>query len=209
MEENEQLYSRQIAAYGPNSMNKLTKLKIFIYGIRGLGIEIAKNIILAGPQSLTIFDDTRITKEDLGSNFFVDEKDIGLRRDESSLKKLSELNYLVKCDYFKEGEFMDYIKDYDVVIITEIMKLEDLIEIDKICYENKKGFIYSLVFGLTFYCFLDYGKHLINNKNNNITTNYFIKNIIKGKTTTIEIDNEFDNFELNEGQYIILKDILK
>lgn len=207
MEENEQLYSRQIAAYGPNSMNKLTKLKIFIYGIRGLGIEIAKNIILAGPQSLTIFDDTRITKEDLGSNFFVDEKDIGLRRDESSLKKLSELNYLVKCDYFKEGEFMDYIKDYDVVIITEIMKLEDLIEIDKICYENKKGFIYSLVFGLTFYCFLDYGKHLINNKNNNITTNYFIKNIIKGKTTTIEIDNEFDNFELNEGQYIILKDI--
>ena len=96
MGETEQLYSRQIAAYGSNSMNKITKLKILIYGIRGLGIEICKNIILAGPQSVTILDDNKITKEDLGANFYTEEKDIGLRRDQVSLKKLSELNNLVK-----------------------------------------------------------------------------------------------------------------
>ena len=60
---------------------------------------------------------------------------------------------------------------------------------------------------MTFYCFLDYSDHLINNKNNNNIRKYFIEDISKGKTTTITIDIEFDNFELNEGQYIILKDI--
>ena len=44
----EDLYSRQIAAYGLNIMNKLSELKILIVGLRGLGIEIAKNIILSG-----------------------------------------------------------------------------------------------------------------------------------------------------------------
>ena len=36
--------------------------------------------------------------EDLGSNFYLEEKDIGQRRDEISLKKLKELNYNVECD---------------------------------------------------------------------------------------------------------------
>ena len=60
MEEKEELYSRQIAAYSSNSMNKISKLKILIYGIRGLGLEISKNIILAGPERVTIFDDKKL-----------------------------------------------------------------------------------------------------------------------------------------------------
>jgi len=46
----ELLYSRQIAAYGSNAMNKLSELKILLIGLRGLGLEITKNIVLAGPK---------------------------------------------------------------------------------------------------------------------------------------------------------------
>ena len=88
----EQLYSRQVAAYGANSMNKLTKLKILIYRIGGLGIEIAKNIILAGPKKVSIYDDKKIKIEDLGCNFYITEEDIGKRKDEVCLSKLKELN---------------------------------------------------------------------------------------------------------------------
>ena len=203
MDATEQLYSRQIAAYGSNSMKKLTQLKVLIYGIRGLGIEISKNIILAGPEKVTIFDNNKIIKEDLCSNFYVEEKDIGSRRDEISLKKLSELNNYVKCDYLKEGKLEDYINDFDILIITEIMEIEDLIKYNKICYNNKKGFIYCLVFGLSFYCFVDFGEHEINNKSNNNIRKYFIKDITKGKKTIITVDNEFDNFDLNENEYIM------
>lgn len=79
--------------------------------MRGLGIEISKNIILSGPHSVIIFDENKITKQDLGSNFYPEEKDIGLRRDETSLKKLSELNNLVKYDYLKEDKLIENIKD--------------------------------------------------------------------------------------------------
>lgn len=86
-----------------------------------------------------------------------EEKDIGSRRDEISLKKLSELNNHVKCDYLKEGKLEDCINDFDILIITEIMEIEDLIKFNKICHNNKKGFIYCLVFGLSFYCLLILG----------------------------------------------------
>ena len=43
------LYSRQIGTYGLEMMGKLVKMKVLIVGMRGLGVEIAKNLILAGP----------------------------------------------------------------------------------------------------------------------------------------------------------------
>ena len=50
------LYSRQIRTYGIEIMKKLQNLKILIIGLRGLGIEIAKNLILAGPKEVKIYD---------------------------------------------------------------------------------------------------------------------------------------------------------
>jgi len=203
----ELLYSRQIAAYGSNAMNKISEIKILIIGIKGLGIEISKNIILAGLKKVTIFDDNKITKRELGSNFYLKEKDIGKRIDETSLKKLKELNNNVECDILRDDKFLDYIDEYDLIVITEIMAFDKIKEIDKICREKKKGFIYGLVFGLSFFCFVDYGKHIIKNSTNSESRKYFIKNIEKGKNTVITIDNEFDTLELNEGDYVILKDI--
>lgn len=43
------LYSRQVATFGLESMGKLIKMKVLIVGMRGLGAETAKNLILAGP----------------------------------------------------------------------------------------------------------------------------------------------------------------
>jgi ubiquitin-activating enzyme E1 len=51
------LYSRQIGAYGLETMSKLINLKILIIGLRGLGVETAKNLILAGPGAVTLHDD--------------------------------------------------------------------------------------------------------------------------------------------------------
>jgi len=38
------------------TMTKLIKLKVLIVGLRGLGVETAKNLILAGPKTVTLFD---------------------------------------------------------------------------------------------------------------------------------------------------------
>jgi ubiquitin-activating enzyme E1 len=82
----ENLYSRQIITLGFETMKKISQLKILIIGLRGLGIEIAKNIIVSGPKIVTIFDPNRVEINDLGSNFYLSESDLGKRRDESCIK---------------------------------------------------------------------------------------------------------------------------
>lgn len=51
MEVDTNLYSRQIGTFGMETMGKLIEMKVFI-GMRGLGVETAKNIILACPKGL-------------------------------------------------------------------------------------------------------------------------------------------------------------
>ena len=57
-------------------MKKIIHLKVLIVGLRGLGIETAKNIILAGPNRVTLFDPEFVNINDLGSNFYLTEENI-------------------------------------------------------------------------------------------------------------------------------------
>lgn len=204
----EQLYSRQLATFGFNYMNKISKLKILICGLRGIGIEICKNIILSGPEKVTIFDNNKIKIEDLCSNFYLEEKDLGLRRDNICLNKLKELNEYVDCDVLEDNNFEKNILEYNIVIITEIMNINDIFKINDICHKNKIGFIYCLVFGLSFYCFVDFGEHIITNVKGKENKKYYIKNIKQGKKTIIYIDNQLEDFSLNNNNYIIFKNII-
>ena len=106
------LYSRQIGVYGAETMKKIIKLNIFIYGMRGLGVEIAKNIILMGPKSITIYDPNIVKINDLGSNFYLTKKDIenNRRRDEAVIKKLSLLNNYVKVKMMENNNIIEHLK---------------------------------------------------------------------------------------------------
>ena len=203
----EQLYSRQIAAFGFNAMNKLSKINVLIYRIGGLGIEIAKNIILAGPKNVTIFDDKKIKIEDIGSNFYITEKDLGLRRDEVCFPKLKELNNNVQCNILNDEFIEKYINEYDIIVISEIIELKKLIKINELCRKKNKGFIYCISLGLAFYCFVDFGEHVVKDLNNKDKKKFFIKNIEVGEKTTIIIDNSLENFNLSINSFIIFKEI--
>lgn len=47
---------------------------------RGLGVETAKNLVLAGPGAVTLCDDELVSLPDLGANFFLEEVDVGKPR---------------------------------------------------------------------------------------------------------------------------------
>ncbi len=87
------LYSRQIGTFGIETMGKLIKMDVLIVGLRGLGVEAAKNLILAGPRSVTLYDPNPVTWGDLSSNFYCREEDVGNKsRAWASHEKLQELN---------------------------------------------------------------------------------------------------------------------
>ena len=48
--------------------------------MNGVGIEIAKNLVLSGLKRLTIHDDENTKWEDLAGQFFLFESDIGKNR---------------------------------------------------------------------------------------------------------------------------------
>ena len=96
-------YSRQLLTYGIDVMNKLSTIKVLIVGMRGLGVETAKNLILAGVQKVDIYDPMTIEIRDLGSNFYLSEIDVGNKsRADASFEKLKTLNDYVSVNIVNE-----------------------------------------------------------------------------------------------------------
>ena len=200
--------SRQIRTYGIEITKILSNLKILIVGIKGYGIEIAKNIILSNPNQVSIFDDEICKINDLGSNYFLTNNDIinKKRRDEACIKQLSELNPSTKI--IIENSYLSKIKEFDVVVITKIMNSNIIYKINKECHENNKGFIYTLSLGLMAFAFSDFGdKHIILDKTGIEKGKFYISNITKEKKGKIKIDFTQTNRRLKEKGYLLFKQV--
>lgn len=84
--------SRMIGAFGLDVIAKMVGMKVLIVGAQGIGIEVAKNTVLAGVHTLTLYDPEPATVRDMGTNFFVQEGDIGKPRAAVSASRIAELN---------------------------------------------------------------------------------------------------------------------
>lgn len=127
------LYSRQIGTFGMETMGKLIKLDVLIVGMRGLGVETAKNLILAGPHRVDVWDDEKVRIRDLGANFYLQESDVDKKtRGEATYEKLRELNNYVKVDLATGPLGMDLFSKYHCVVFTEVhTNINDIISWNK------------------------------------------------------------------------------
>ena len=73
----EGLYSRQLYVLGHDAMRRMASSDVLISGLGGLGVEVAKNVILGGVKSVTLHDNAVCQIADLGSQFYLTEADIG------------------------------------------------------------------------------------------------------------------------------------
>lgn len=71
------LYDRQIRLWGAQAQERIHSANILLVSLRALGTEIAKNLTLAGIRSLTIIDNDPVSEEDLGTQYFVRQEDVG------------------------------------------------------------------------------------------------------------------------------------
>lgn len=88
----ESLYSRQLYVLGHEAMKRMSASNVLIVGLKGLGVEIAKNIALAGVKSLTLYDPAPTLISDLSSQFFLREADVGKSRAAVTAPRVAELN---------------------------------------------------------------------------------------------------------------------
>ena len=117
------LYSRQIGAYGLETMLKLAKTRVLLLGLSGVGLEIAKNLILAGPKSVVIFDNKITQEKDLEWNYYLNKENIGKNSAETVLGHLQELNSYVKVaiqgNSIEDFINIENLKDFDVVVVAD------------------------------------------------------------------------------------------
>jgi len=88
----ESLYSRQLYVLGHEAMKRMSASNVLIVGLKGLGVEIAKNIALAGVRSLTLYDPAPVAIADLSSQFFLLPEDVGKERAVVTAPRVGELN---------------------------------------------------------------------------------------------------------------------
>ena len=207
------LYSRQIGELGMETMGKLIQLKVLILGMRGLGVEVAKNIILSGPKSVTIYDPVFASINDLSSNFYISESDVGKKsRDEACVKKLGELNPYVNVSLLRlpNDNFMNLfcnkLLEFNVVVFTELYPTNFLIQVNNICRQNNIKFIYAINLGLAGYIFSDFGlNHIIFDESGSSQASFNVKNITKEEYgLLVVIDNEKgqNNFNIGDGNVV-------
>lgn len=157
----ESLYSRQLAVLGHDAMRRMQTADILISGLGGLGVEIAKNIILGGTKSVTLHDTKNCSVKDLSSQFYLNKCCLGKNRAESCIKELSELNNYVTTNLFV-GELTDaIISRFRVVVLTETSE-EEQKKISDICRAHRGvSLIVADTKGLFGQIFCDFGENFI------------------------------------------------
>lgn len=155
------LYDRQIRLWGLDSQKRLRASRILLVGLGGLGAEVAKNIILAGVNSVTLLDNQNVSEDDLCCQFLVTADDTSKNRAECSLSQAQQLNPMVAVTVDTEAitsKTKDFFSNFDVVILTKCSKAE-MIRVNEICRQSSIKFFAGDVCGYFGYSFTDLIEH--------------------------------------------------
>ena len=157
----ESLYSRQLYVLGHEAMKRMGSSNVLIVGLRGLGVEIAKNIALAGVKSLTLYDPKPARIEDLSSQFFLRPEDVGKPRAAVTAPRISELNPYTPVGVHDGDNLtgdLSQLKRYQSIVLTDT-PLKDQLAIADFCHNNGIYVTITDTFGLFGSIFTDFGKN--------------------------------------------------
>jgi len=191
MEIDESLYSRQLYVMGHEAQKRMGQANVLVIGMNGLGVEIAKNVALAGVRSLTVHDDTPTAIADLGSQFYLQESDVGKPRSEPSQRRLAGLNEYVPVNVHS-GNVKDkeLLKQFKVVVAADMM-LDDKVELNELCREVGACFIACQVNGLFAGAFCDFGdSFVVHDTNGEPPITRLISTIIQDDPAVVTVHEE-------------------
>lgn len=202
----EGLYSRQLYVLGHEAMRRMAVSDVLISGINGLGVEIAKNVILAGVKSVTLHDQQNCSLADLSSQFYLSESSIGQNRAEASCAHLSELNQYVPTTAFTGKLDEEFLQKFRVVVLTENDEIEQK-RIAKITRNHNIALIIAVTRGLFGQIFCDFGpEFVVNDVNGTNPLSAMIAGISRDKEGVVTcLDEARHGFE--DGDYVTFTEV--
>ena len=191
--------SRMQAAYGAKMVGKLKQLKMAIFGLDGLGVETAKNLLLTGPGAVAVHDDTVVTAADLGVNFYCRASDVGERtRSAACSDELRSINPNVNFSILTGAVTPEVLGNFNVVIFTDDRPQSELVAHSDWCHANNVTFIYATATGLFGTVFTDFGEqHEVFDKTGEAERHFPIESIYVSETSgLVEIVLDSDEIKL-------------
>uniref|UniRef100_A0A673KU96 Ubiquitin-like modifier-activating enzyme 6 n=1 Tax=Sinocyclocheilus rhinocerous TaxID=307959 RepID=A0A673KU96_9TELE len=214
-------------------MQQMAQSSVFLSGMGALGVEIAKNIVLAGVKAVTLHDCKRCEVWDLGTNFFIREEDVHSqkKRVEAVHSRVAELNPYVQVsvatDVLDENTDLSFLKRYQcnkhfilfnfipigsllftLFLLTET-KLSLQKQIDCFCHSQQPPikFIGCDVFGICSRVFCDFGEAFeVSDPTGEEPKELFIQNISQGNPGVVTcMDSRAHG--LQTGQSVCFKEI--
>jgi len=125
-------------------------------GLKGLGAEIAKNVVLGGVKSVTLHDPAPVALSDLSAQFFLQEADVGRPRAEATLPRLAELNQYVPVKEYTGPLTAEFVTQFGIVVLTNV-PLAEAVAINEACRTAGTRFIMTDTYGVFGNIFCDFG----------------------------------------------------
>jgi len=191
------LYSRQLYTIGKDAMNALQTSSILISGMTGLGVEVAKCVILSGVKSVVLHDVGKLKQKELSSNYYAQESDIGRNRVDVVKNMLAKLNPYVTVTTNTDILNEEHFKTNNIVVICDQLMLNQ-IKNNKIARKYGTKYILANTMGLMGSIFCDFG-------------DIFNINDIDGETpkSGIIIELKDGNFCTNEPHQLYVNDYVE
>ncbi|XP_016149504.1 SUMO-activating enzyme subunit 1 isoform X1 [Sinocyclocheilus grahami] len=159
-EEEAAQYDRQIRLWGLDAQKRLRGSRVLLVGLRGLGAEVAKNLILAGVKGLTLLDHEQVTEKSRRAQFLIPVDADGQNQAQASLERAQLLNPMVevKADIDAvESKLDDFFFQFDAVCLTRCSK-DLMVRVDQLCASRNIKVFCGDVYGYHGYMFSDLGQ---------------------------------------------------
>ncbi|XP_056328982.1 SUMO-activating enzyme subunit 1 isoform X1 [Danio aesculapii] len=159
-EEEAAQYDRQIRLWGLDAQKRLRGSRVLLVGLRGLGAEVAKNLILAGVKGLTLLDHEQVTEESRRAQFLIPVDANGQNHAQASLERAQFLNPMVevKADTEPvESKPDDFFFQFDAVCLTRCSR-DLMVRVDQLCASRNIKVFCGDVYGYNGYMFSDLGQ---------------------------------------------------
>uniref|UniRef100_A0A8C7HHA3 NEDD8-activating enzyme E1 regulatory subunit n=1 Tax=Oncorhynchus kisutch TaxID=8019 RepID=A0A8C7HHA3_ONCKI len=161
----EQKYDRQLRLWGDHGQEELENAHVCLINSTASGTEILKNLVLPGIGAFTIVDGHKVSGEDVGNNFFLNNNSIGRNRAQAATELLQELNTDVseRCDsssysYTFISKHTFQYKDFYLIFM---IVLQSNIKLGSVLWNANVPFLVCRTYGLVGYMRLVVKEHTV------------------------------------------------
>ena len=178
----EDLYSRQLYVMGHEAQRRMGASSVLICGLNGVGVEIAKNVILAGVQSVTLYDPEPAQWADLSAQFYLSAADVeaGTGRAAACAEQLAELNQYVRVTAHTGAFDNAFVGTFTAVVMVGATEAQH-VSLNAFCRASGVAYIAADARGLFGGVFVDLGDaFVVSDATGEAPTSCMIASVIAG-----------------------------